>query len=190
MKEAMWGIGLIMLAIFGIFLISLFGNITVTNQQDYTAMKNTVEAAMYDSIDMGLFRTGFCVCTNNKIDKNGILVFKDSSEYEITTQKDGICNFNENSTKTNCKVVEGEYIINKKIFAESLVRRFAESVKGNNNYQIIIEDVIEYPPKVSVNIRASNTYDFSDEDYVIDNHIDAILETNSISNGKVVNEDV
>ena len=178
MKEAMWGVGLIILAFFGIFLISLFGNITVTNQQDYTAMKNTVEAAMYDAIDMGLFRTGFCVCTNkNKTKVNGIekWVFESSKDYEIGSLVDGKCVPKSNSLMVNCEPVEGEYIINKKVFAESLVRRFAESVKGSNDYQIIIEDVIEYPPKASVNIRSSNTYQ-SGGDYTIDNHIDAILE--------------
>ena len=126
MKEAMWGVGLIMLAVFGIFLISLFGNITVTNQQDYTAMKNTVEAAMYDAVDMGLFRSGFCVCTNKQKD-NGKYIFESSSDYEISSLSNDVCVSN---TMANCEKVEGEYIIDKKVFAESLVRRFAESVKG------------------------------------------------------------
>lgn len=176
MKEAMWGVGFIILAIFGIFLISLFGNITVTNQQDYTAMKNTVEAAMNDAIDMGLYRTGFCVCSNQEKNDEGKWVFKSSNDYEISTLVNGSC---ESSTKNRCDVVEGEYIIDKKVFSESLVRRFAESVKGNYNYQIIVEDVIEYPPKVSVNIKSTNNNELDGEEYTIDNRIDAIIEMNS-----------
>ena len=109
MKEAMWGVGLIMLAIFGILLINLFGSITVTNQQDYTAMKNTVEAAMYDAIDDGLYRSGFCVCTNMERDKNGIYTFNTSSDYEIGSLKEGICYPKENSLMTSCEPIEGEY---------------------------------------------------------------------------------
>ena len=179
MKEAMWGVGLIMLAIFGILLINLFGSITVTNQQDYTAMKNTVEAAMYDAIDDGLYRSGFCVCTNMERDKNGIYTFNTSSDYEIGSLKEGICYPKENSLMTSCEPIEGEYIINKKVFAESLVRRFAESIKNNYDYQIIINDIIEYPPKVSVNIKSTNSYDVDGGDYTIDNKIDAILEMDS-----------
>lgn len=177
MKEAMWGVGLIMLAVFGIFLISLFGNITVTNQQDYTAMKNTVEAAMNDAIDIGLYRSGFCVCTNVEKDINGKYVFENSNQYEILELKEDGCKSDKYS---NCDLIEGEYIIDKKVFTESLVRRFAESVKGNYNYQLIVEDVIEYPPKVSVNIKSSNTYEVGGGNYTIDNRIDAILETNNL----------
>ena len=177
MKEAMWGVGLIMLAVFGIFLISLFGNITVTNQQDYTAMKNTVEAAINDAIDIGLYRSGFCFCTNVEKDINGKYVFENSNQYEILELKEDGCKSDKYS---NCDLIEGEYIIDKKVFTESLVRRFAESVKGNYNYQLIVEDVIEYPPKVSVNIKSSNTYEVGGGNYTIDNRIDAILETNNL----------
>ena len=177
MKEAMWGIGLILLGVFGIFLISLFGNITVTNQQDYTALKNTVEAAMYDAIDAGRYRSGFCLCTNKPKGMDGKWSFSSSSQYEITDIENDLC-----VPKGNyeCEKISGEYIIDKKVFAESLVRRFAESVKGNYDYQININDVIEYPPKVSVDIKSTNTYDLdSNEDYSINNHIDAILEMDS-----------
>ena len=44
MKAAFWGIAIVVFGFLGIFLISLFGNITVTNQQDYTLLKKSVEA--------------------------------------------------------------------------------------------------------------------------------------------------
>ncbi len=174
----MWGVGLILLSVFGIFLMSLFGSITVTNQQDYTAMKNTVEAAMYDAIDIGLYRTGFCICSNTQKNTDGKWIFTDSSQYKILSLNDDSCNYDEYS---DCERIDGEYVIDKKVFAESLVRRFAESVKSSYDYQIIIEDVVEYPPKVSVNVKSSNKYDPStgDEEYSIDNKIDAIIEMDS-----------
>ena len=178
MKEAMWGVGIVMLGIFGIFLISLFGNITVTNQQDYTAMKNTVEAAMHDAVDVARFRTGFCVCTNNEKEQYKY-VFKSSDEYEIADLINGECVPKDGSVMKNCNAIEGEYSIDKEIFAESLVRRFAESIKGNSDYLIEIDDVIEYPPKVSVTVRSTNSYEVGGGDYNIYNHIDSILEMNS-----------
>ncbi len=172
----MWGLGLICLAVFGIFLISLFGNITVTNQQDYTSMKNTVEAAMHDAIDLARYRSGFCLCSakaKTMVSGKEKWVFESSSDYEIKDLENGTC---PQIAYQTCELVEGEYIINQKVFAESLVRRFSESVKGNNDYQIIVQDVIEYPPKVSVMINAKNSYDIGEGEYSIKNQIDAVLE--------------
>ncbi len=192
----MWGVGLIMLAIFGIFLMSLFGNITVTNQQDYTALKNTVEAAMYDAIDLSRFRSGFCVCTSIAKNEQGKWVFKSSDEYSIIKDNiiDGVCPA---TNGQKCEYIEGEYLIDKEVFAESFVRRFAESVKGNDEYQLVIKDIIEYPPKVSVVINSKNTNDVDGSSYTINNSIDAILEIDSsipdeitISGGTCEPEDI
>ena len=78
----------------------------------------------------------------------------------------------------------GEVKINKELFAESFVRRFSENVKGNKDYKIIIHDIIEYPPKVSVEVRSyssSDIYDstqatFDSIDFDIVNKIDSIFE--------------
>ncbi len=181
MKEAMFGVGIILLAIFGIFLISLFGNITITNQQDYTAMTNTVEAAMYDSIDLARYRVGFCLCTSKEksvVSGNEKWIFTKRDDYEILDLENGTCP----STGKFCEKMNGEYIIDKKIFAESIVRRFSESVKGNNNYQLIINDIIEYPPKASVTIKSNNTSDVNNDEYTIVNEINSLIELVSDNN--------
>ena len=174
----MLGVGIIMLDVFGIFLISLFGNITVTNQQDYTVMKNTVEAAVYDSIDLARYRSGFCVCTNKEKSDSGVYKFNDSREYTIVKDNiiNGVCPANAGKF---CKYIEGEYILDKKVFAENFVRRFSENVKGNSEYQIIVQDVIEYPPKVSVIINSKNSNEVDGSNYTINNKIDAIMEMDS-----------
>ena len=67
---------------------------------------------------------------------------------------------------------------------ESFIRRYANNINNNKSYQITIQEVIEYPPKVSVKIDTYNTYDssgsnsleFSTGDFNISNKIDAILE--------------
>ena len=177
MKIAMWGLGLFALSIFTIFLISVFGNITVTNQLNYTTMKNTVEAAMYDSLDIAHYRTGFCLCTNkDKVTSNGKsqYVFTSSSDYIIKDNENDKC---QDTSYKNCELIYGEYKIDKKIFGESLLRRFAEVVNNDKDYKITIQDIIEYPPKVSVKVDSDDKHVFSSDDFTISNQIDAIIET-------------
>ena len=181
MKGAMWALGIFALGIFGIVLINLFGNITVTNQQNYTMMKNSVEAAMYDSIDIAHYRNGFCLCTD-KVKTNDKWVFDSSDEYTIVDAINQSCQ--DVTSSNSCNYISGEVKINEEVFAESLIRRFAETTKGNRNYQITIQDIIEYPPKVSVRIKSYDAYNlfsvtsatFEDEDFNISNQIDAIIE--------------
>lgn len=185
LKSAMWALGIILLSIFGLVLINLFGNITVTNQQNYTLMKNSVEAAMYDAIDYARYRSGFCLCSNKQkteVDGKQKWVFNSSSEYNIKDVTNNTCESNGEAT---CEFIVGEFKIRADVFAESLVRRFSESVKGNKNFEIIVQDVIEYPPKVSVEIISYDKYglissstkeEFSEEDFGISNRVDAILE--------------
>lgn len=180
MKTAFWGLGIFIIGILGILLVSLFGNITVTNQLNYTTLKNAVDASMNDSISETYFDAGFCLCTDIPM-SSGKFVFTDKSQYDLVDIKyvDGkeTCP----STRKNCKVLFGEYRIDRKTFVESVIRRFAEMANNNKNYQVIVQDVNEYPPKVSVRIVS-----FDDEfvptdresgGYSIVNQIDAIIET-------------
>lgn len=185
LKVAMWTLGVFVLGILGVLLVSLFGNITVTDQLNYTTMKNTVEASMYDALDVAHYRAGFCICTNLKFEAEEKWVFNNDTDYElldITYDDDGkeVC---ESKTRKNCRVLFGEYRLKPKVFAESLVRRFTEMVTNDKDYKIIIQDIIEYPPKVSVKV-VSNDDEFipTDKDsggYLITNQIDAIIETHS-----------
>ena len=184
MKAAMWGVGLFVLGLLGLVLVNLFGNITVTNQLNYTTMKNSVEAAMYDALDIAHYRSGFCLCTNRS-KTNDKWVFNDDSEYELS---DIVYDDNRNekcvSDKTNCEVLMGEYRVNPQVFSETLIRRFTEMVNNNKAYRIIIQDIIEYPPKVSVRIDTYNEeYSPTDKEsgtYTIVNQIDAIIETRKV----------
>ena len=81
MKEAWWALAVVVLGLFGLVLLNLFGDITVTNQQDYTIMKNSVEAAMQDAIDQDAYKTGFCLCTNKLKNSDGMYVFNDKNDY-------------------------------------------------------------------------------------------------------------
>lgn len=131
MKESMWGTLIITLGVSAIVFIFFFQNITTTGEQNYTLLRETTEAAMYDAVDLATYR------------KTGIVR------------------------------------INREKFVENFVRRFAESASLQNDYVISIYDVNETPPKVSLGVQTKLTGTSREEqvDVVIDNKLDAILET-------------
>lgn len=59
MKESFWGSLVLMLGVTSIVFIYFFQNITNTDQQNYTLLRETTEAAMYDAIDQAEYaKTG------------------------------------------------------------------------------------------------------------------------------------
>ena len=56
MKESFWGVMIAMLGIVAIFLVYFFQNITNTSEHNYELLKETTEAAMYDSLDLAAYR--------------------------------------------------------------------------------------------------------------------------------------
>ncbi len=184
----MWAVFIFVLGLLGLFLINTFGVITTTNQQDYTLIKNAVEAAMQDSIDIASYRAGFYLCLNEKnqstVDTStGVRTFNSQNDYAIVLNSNFLTN-DPNYNKDRCKLLVGEFKLNKDVFIESFIRRYANNINNNKSYQITIQEVIEYPPKVSVRIDTFNTYNSSESrnlefnlgDYSIRNQIDAILE--------------
>ena len=150
MKVAMWAVFIFLMGVFGLVLINLFGNITTTNQQDYTLIRNTVEAAMYDSIDKASYRAGFYLCpVEGKYitEANGRKVFDNKNDYTIVLNH----NVNLENVK-NCDFLIGEVKLNADVFVESFIRRFSNNVNNSKNYAVTVQEVIEYPPKVSVRI--------------------------------------
>ena len=184
----MWAVFIFFMGIIGIVLINIFGNITTTNQQDYTLIKNTVEAAMMDSIDRASYRAGFYLCIKPGVDTSKEQIeFTNKSNYDLVLNT---VNLNIDNVKKNysrCDYLVGEVKLNADVFVESFLRRFAENINNNKSYQVTIQEVIEYPPKVSVRIDTYNTYNSSDSrvetfeegDFNIRNQIDAILEERS-----------
>jgi len=69
--------------------------------------------------------------------------------------------------------------IDREKFVENFVRRFAESARLGKTYNIRIYDVVEYPPKVSIQVSSGEQAKTGEEIYNFDivNRIDAILET-------------
>ena len=57
MREAVWGYAIIVLGILAIGIIWFFADSTRTDQHNYNLLKETVEAAMFDAIDLAAYRS-------------------------------------------------------------------------------------------------------------------------------------
>lgn len=158
MKESIWAYFFMIMGILGIVLINIFGNILMSNEQNYYLLKETTKAAMYDSIDFKGYREG--------LGWDGVTSATDPESM-------------------HCEAgIPGTLRIIKEKFVESFVRRFAENAKLNRKYRIVIHDIDECPPKVSVSLIATERFSFlrffnvtynSGQD--ITNSLTGILET-------------
>lgn len=126
MKEAFWGVLIIILGLFGIVIINIFQKSTVDNDRVYYLIKETSEAAAYDSIDLTYYRL------------NG-----------------------------DIRIVEDKFI-------ENLTRRFAQNVTIGD-YKIIVEDINEVPPKISLRVISQIT-SLQGENFNLKNRVDAVVE--------------
>lgn len=66
MKESMWGYMIITLGVMAIIFIWFFTNVTNTDQQNYTLLKESVEAAMLDSVDLAEYRASEAIKIDEK----------------------------------------------------------------------------------------------------------------------------
>lgn len=90
------------------------------------------------------------------------------------------------ATDTDFYRVYGVYRMDREMFAESFLRRFANSVKSKN-YTITMYDINEAPPKVSIEVETKTTQVFSvnsssDGSLQVTNSIDAIIESPNTDN--------
>lgn len=72
----------------------------------------------------------------------------------------------------------GQIRMDKDKFAESFLRRFADSVDNTRNYRIGFYDINETPPKVSVKVDSSTVLSFEGSAALLSTKLDSILETN------------
>jgi hypothetical protein len=134
MRESFWGIMILGLGITSMFLVWFFQSITNTSEHNYELLKETTQAAMYDSLDMAAYR------------------------------------------------YDGTVRIDREVFVESFLRRFAQDATLAHQYHIIIYDVNELPPKVSIKVttigdETSTTLNNNITTFSMIHNIDAILET-------------
>jgi len=80
MKWSFATVGLIIMGLFGIMIIMLFHEITVSNEQDYYTLKDATEAAMIDAIDTAYYRlTGQIKISEEKFVENFTRRFTETS---------------------------------------------------------------------------------------------------------------
>lgn len=121
MRESFWGVMILTLGVISILFVFLFQNITNTDQNNYTLLKETTEAAMYDSIDELYYKeTGTIKINGEKFTENFVRRFAEnaslSNDYNIT-----IYSINELPPKVSLKVesvVSGN--VNNKIYDFSI----------------------------------------------------------------------
>lgn len=81
MKESIWGYAIIALGILAIGIIWFFANVTNTDQHNYNLLKETVEASMYDAIDLAAYRqNGTVRMEEEKFVENFIRRFAENAE--------------------------------------------------------------------------------------------------------------
>ncbi len=56
MKYAYLSLGMVLVGMFGLTFITYFQNVTVNNESEYYVLKESVEAAMFESIDLTYYR--------------------------------------------------------------------------------------------------------------------------------------
>lgn len=134
MKETMWIYFFIIIGILGIVIINIFGNVIMSNEQNYYLLKEITEAAMIDAVDLRAIREG--------VGWDGVT---EDTDPEAMHCSEGI---------------PGTIRIIKQKFVESFVRRFANNAQLNRNYKIVIHDIDECPPKVSVTLIATQEFSF------------------------------
>ena len=70
------------MGLFGLLIIILFNEITVSNEQDYYNLKDATEAAMYESVDISYYRlTGKIKISQEKFVENFTRRFTETSTF-------------------------------------------------------------------------------------------------------------
>jgi len=85
LKESIWGYAVIVLGILAIGVIWFFANSTRTDQHNYNLLKETVEASMFDAVDLSIYRaTGEVEIDEEKFVENSIRRFAENAELSNT----------------------------------------------------------------------------------------------------------
>lgn len=104
MKESMWGVMVITLGVLAITVIYFFQNVTNTDEHNYTLLRETTEAAMYDSFDLSAYRADGTIRINQeKFIENFIRRFAENASLAHTYKID-IYDINETPPKVSIKV--------------------------------------------------------------------------------------
>ena len=134
MNSSMWMYFFMVMGLLGIVLINIFGHVVISNEQNYYLLKEISEAAMVDAVDLKAYRDG--------------------------VGWDGVTEDTDPESMHCLEGIPGTVRIVKEKFVESFVRRFANSADLSRKYKIIINDIDECPPKVTVTLVSTEKFSF------------------------------
>lgn len=108
MKESFWGAAIVGVGLFSIFFMYFFQSITNTDEHNYHLLKETVEAAMIDAVDLAYYRSeGEVRIDREKFVENFIRRFAENAALS-RTYKIEIYDVNEEPPKVSVKVSSSE----------------------------------------------------------------------------------
>ena len=158
MKWSFASVGLIMLGLFGIVIIMLFNDITVSNEQDYYTLKYATEAAMLEAVDVAYYRnTGEIKISQEKFVENFSRRFTETSTFGQGNYGIEFYQINETPPKVSLRIIDltsgyNIYTYTSDVTATqaSIVNELSAILDGSkvdadsNGYNLIVEkDIID-----------------------------------------------
>ena len=108
MRESVWGYAIISLGVIAIGVIWFFANVTRTDQHNYNLLKETVEASMFDALDLSAYREdGTIRIEEEKFLESFLLRFSNNADLSNTYEID-IYDVNETPPKVSLRVRSGK----------------------------------------------------------------------------------
>lgn len=107
MKWSFASVATIVLGIFGLFIILLFSELTVSNEQDYYSLKEAAEASMIESIDIAYYRlTGDVKIVKEKFVENFTRRFTETSTFGQGNYQIDFYQISETPPKVSIRIVD------------------------------------------------------------------------------------
>lgn len=107
MKWSFASVATIVLGIFGLFIILLFSEITVSNEQDYYSLKEATEAAMIESVDITYYRlTGDVKIVKEKFVENFTRRFTETSTFGQGNYQIDFYQISETPPKVSIRIID------------------------------------------------------------------------------------
>lgn len=95
------------MGLFGLLIIILFNEITVSNEQDYYTLKDATEAAMIESIDIAYYRlTGEIKMSKEKFVENFTRRFTETSTFGQGNYNIEFYQISESPAKVSLRIVD------------------------------------------------------------------------------------
>ena len=96
-----------MIGLFGIIIIMLFNEITVSNEQDYYTLKDATEASLIESVDVAYYRlTGDIKISKEKFVENFTRRFTETSTFGQGNYRIEFYQINESPAKVSLRIVD------------------------------------------------------------------------------------